>query len=288
MIIDSHAHFEPAMLHEKHLISKIDNAGVNKVALIPAMNDPLPHTPDLLLSALRVVMQNELTRPIAELAHHWTINSDGNLVLFGKEYGIYPFPDNAAVAHLISRYPDRFLGWIFLNPKQNPMVLDELEKWRSTPGMIGVKLHPHWHNYPVQDLWPIFQRCEELDLPILIHLGFGKNGDFKSVLTHFPKLKMIAAHAGFPFYQDLWKFADTFPNLYVDLSSPYIDENLARLSVEKMGAHRCLYGTDSPYGFNDEDESYDYNEILGWIHKMNLSQAEYNAVTCENFLRLTA
>lgn len=288
MIIDSHAHFEPRMLTEADLLQKINESGVNKVALIPAMNDPLPHTPELLLSIMRVIMQNGFTRPLADLVHRFTLSKDGNLVLEGQEYGIYPFPDNQAVASLVEKYPDTFLGWIFLNPKNNSKVLDDLEKWRSIKGMIGVKLHPHWHDYSVDLLWPVFARCQELNLPVLIHLGFGQNGNFQAILEHFPNLKMIAAHAGFPFYQDLWKFSKDYPNLHVDLSSPYIDEHLASLSIKHMGAERCLYGTDSPYGFQDDNQSYDYNEIKNWILRNNLTDNENKAIFSENFLRLTS
>ena len=41
MIIDSHAHFEPRMLDLPRFVAKLDDAKVDRVALIPAMNDPL-------------------------------------------------------------------------------------------------------------------------------------------------------------------------------------------------------------------------------------------------------
>jgi len=99
---------------------------------------------------------------------------------------------------------------------------------------------------------------------------------------------MIAAHAGFPFYQTLWRHADEFPNLMVDLSSPYIDEKLARRSVAALGAHRCLYGTDTPYGFHDEQDTYDYSEIAGWIERMPLSSGDQERVFGGNFLELVS
>jgi hypothetical protein len=43
---------------------------------------------------------------------------------------------------------------------------------------------------------------------------------------------------------------DRIMALHVDLSSPYLDEPLARAAVAAMGPERCLYGTDSPYGFH--------------------------------------
>jgi uncharacterized protein len=285
MIIDSHAHFEPRMLTEADLLKKLDGAGVDKVALIPAMNDPLPHVPEYLLGAARFMMQANITRPLAELAHRLTLTPEGNLRLSGQEYKIYPQPDNASAFELVKRYPERFLSWAFLNPRASAHVLDDLEKWRSYQGMIGVKLHPHWHDYTTDLLYPLFERMQELDLPALIHLGFGKRGDYRAIAEKFPRLKIIAAHAGFPFYQDMWNFARNH-NIYVDLSSPYIDENLARAAVNALGADRCLYGTDAPYGFDDANHSYDYTVIRGWVERLPVTSGEREKIFSGNFLGL--
>lgn len=286
MIIDSHTHFEPRMLGEADLLRKLDAARVDKVALIPAMNDPLPPVPEILLGGVRLLMQSGFTRPLAELIHRATLNAEGNLRLASGEYKIYPQPDNASSFDLVKKYPQRFVSWAFLNPRASANVLDDLEKWRSYSGMIGVKLHPHWHDYTTDLLFPLFERMQQLGLPALIHLGFGKRGDYRAIAEKFPRLKMIAAHAGFPFYQDMWNFARQH-NIYVDLSSPYIDENLARAAVKVMGAERCLYGTDAPYGFADENHSYDYTAIRGWVERMPVSPAQKEAIFSTNFLELT-
>lgn len=283
MIIDCHAHFEPRMLDAAHVLAKMQAAGVDRIVLIPTMNDPLPDTPQRLLWAARKMMGSRLTRPLAERVHRATLTASGDLRLGGKIYGIYRRPDNEPVARLVAAHPDRFLGWIFLNPRDNPTVLDELERWRSVPGMVGIKLHPHWHDYRTELLTPLLTRAEELGLPVLIHLGFGARGDFRAICARFPKLTVVSAHAGFPFYRDLWRYRDQCPNLYVDLSSPYLDEALARRAVAAMGPARCLYGTDAPYGFHADDGSYDYGAIKGWIERMPVSSAQQEGILGGNF-----
>ena len=283
MIIDSHAHFDARILSAERIIAKMDAAGVDRVAIIPAMNDPLPSTPERLLSIMRVLSGSAAGRVLVEATHRALLTPEGDLALSGEVIPIYSRPDNEAVARLVASHPDRFLGWIFLNPRNNPRVLDELERWRAVPGMIGVKLHPHWHDYRTEILGPILRRAEELRLPVLIHLGFRGRGDFRAICTAFPGLTVISAHAGFPFYRDLWKTRRDHPNLYVDLSSPYIDEALARAAVAAMGPERCLYGTDAPYGFHEEDESYDYGEIKGWIERMPVSTAQREGIFGGNF-----
>ncbi|MCB9792072.1 MAG: amidohydrolase [Alphaproteobacteria bacterium] len=284
-VIDCHAHYDPAMLDAEAMLARMDAAGVERVALIPAMNEPLPHTPELLLAVMRKVM-NSPARPLAELIHRSTMTRDGNLKLSGEVIQIFKQPDIASVAELVSQHPARLMGWIFLNPGHDPDPVGTLERWRASPGMIGVKLHPHWHDYRTEILGPVLQRCEELGLPVLIHLGFGRRGDFVSMCQAYPKLKLISAHAGFPFYKALWRYRSDCPNLFVDLSSPYLDEALAREAVRHMGPERCLYGTDAPYGFPAEDGGYDYGEIRRWVERMPASSGQIEGMLGDGFLEL--
>jgi hypothetical protein len=266
-------------------LAKMDGAGVDRVVLIPAMNDPLPHTPEKLLAVLRRAMRSRATRPLAEALHRVLLTPEGDLRLGGEVFQIYARPDNEAVARAVRAYPDRFWGWIFLNPRNNPGVLDELELHRQTPGMIGLKLHPHWHDYRTDLLDPLLRRAEELRLPVLIHLGFGRRGDYRAIAARYPRLTLICAHAGFPFYDDLWAHARSLPNVYVDLSSPYIDEELARGAVAVLG-RRCLYGTDAPYGFTGDDGSYDYRRIRGWVERLPVGERDREAIFGGSFLEL--
>lgn len=286
MIIDMHAHFEPRMLDETNLVAKLDGAGVQKVVLIPPINDLLPETPQRLLSVARSLARRTLTRPLVEVIHRSTLNPEGDLRLQGQTISIFDRPDNASVAALCAARPDRFAGWIFLNPRNNPRVVDELEAWRSKPGMLGVKLHPHWHDWRTDIATPLFRRAEELGLPVLIHLGFRARGDDRAICERFPKLTVIAAHAGFPFFDDLWRAGRDIPNLFVDLSSPYLNEALARDCVKGLGADRCLFGTDAPYGFHAEDGSYDYRAIRRWVERMPLTERDREKVFEGNARRL--
>lgn len=145
-----------------------------------------------------------------------------------------------------------------------------------------MKLHPHWHDWRTELATPLFRRIEELGLPLLIHLGFRARGDYRAICERFPKLRVIAAHAGFPFFDDLWRAGRDTPNLFVDLSSPYLDEALVRDCVRVLGPERCLYGTDAPYGFHEADGSYDYQEILRWVERLPIAEVARERVLRDN------
>ncbi|MGK5095444.1 amidohydrolase family protein [Deltaproteobacteria bacterium TL4] len=264
----------------------MDQVGIDRIVLIPAMNDPLPETPDTLLAIIRQLMLRKSTRHWAEWVHRTLLTPEGDLRLNQNIYQIYHHPDNESIHRIIQKYPDRFLGWIFLNPRNNPKVIEELEYWRQQPGMIGVKLHPHWHDYRVELLFALLSRVEALQLPVLIHLGFGKRGAYRQLAEKFPNLKIISAHAGFPFFKEFWDFSKQHRNLYVDLSSPYLNESLVRAAVKKLGSERCIYGTDSPYGFNSQDHSYDYKVIKEWIERLPLSSKAQGQILGDNFREL--
>lgn len=287
MIIDAHAHFEPALLDTSNLIKELDQNNISKVALIPALNSPIPDTPETLLSLIRMLMQFKQGRAIAEVIFRLHFTKKGDLRISNKIYEIYPHPNNLIISNLIEQHPDRFLGWFFLNPSQNSIVVDELEYWRHKKGFIGVKLHPQWYHYNVDDAFGLVKRTQELQIPVLIHLGFGKEGDFKALIDHFPKQPFIMAHSGMPYFRELWHFIRDKKQVYVDLSGTYLNKKLVAKTIRFLGAEKCIYGTDSPYGFRKKSENcYDYGKILSWIYSMNLTDSERTAILSQNFLNI--
>ncbi len=285
-VIDVHAHLEPRMLDVEAMRGKLRAAGIDRVALIPTMNDPLPHTPEGLLSMIRTLMRSPAHRllPLVERAFY---TREGDLKLKGKLIRIYAEPDNQAVADTVAAHPDLFAGWIFLNPRVHDAV-ERLEQWRHLPGMIGVKLHPYWHRWPIAEALPIARRCQELGLPVLIHLGRGERGDWKVIADACPQLRIIFAHAGMPHFDRMWDEVARRPNLWVDLSSPYLDEKLVRDAVAALGPRRAMYGTDAPYGFPQPDESYDYGRIKRWVEGLPVAAGEVDRLLGGNAEELLA
>jgi len=284
-VIDVHAHLETRMLDVPAMLARMAERGIDRVALIPCMNDPLPETPVRLLALVRRLMRSPSCHPVARVVAASTIDDRGDLRLSGQHYAIYPRPDNASVAAVLAAHPAHFLGWIFLNPRA-AVGLDELERWRHVPGFIGVKLHPHWHGWPVEDALPIATRCEELGLPILIHLGFARRGDWRVLADACPRLRLIFAHAGMPHYDRMWGAIRDDRRLFLDVSSPYLDEALVRDAVRAVGPERVLYGTDAPYGFHDAGGGYDYAAIRGWVERLPIAARQIERVLGDNTLAL--
>ena len=274
------------MLDLPAMIRQLDAHRIDRVVLIPSMNDPLPETPARLLTVIRRLMRSPC-HPVAQAINAAVITDEGDLRFGGQVHAIYPRPDNATVAAALAAHPDRFLGWIFLNPRAG-VGLAELERWRHLPGFVGVKLHPYWHGWPIADALPIAVRCEELGLPILIHLGFGERGRWRVLADACPRLRLIFAHAGIPHYDRMWGAIRDDRRLWIDVSSPYLDEALVRDAVAAVGPDRVLYGTDAPYGFHADDGGYDYGAIRGWVERLPVASGAIDRVLGDNVVRLLA
>jgi predicted TIM-barrel fold metal-dependent hydrolase len=77
-------------------------------------------------------------------------------------------------------------------------------------------------------------------------------------------------------------------NVMVDLSqTSYLDEKTTRLAVEYLGAERCLFGTDGPYGVHGGDGLFDYGYIKERIEKLFPEQGVQNRLLCGNFMKIT-
>ncbi len=283
MIIDAHYHLEERMQPLTALLEQMDKHKIGRIALIATQCDPLPWdmTSNTGSIFLRTLLDSRLREKGLQL-YRSTVTADGKFNVLGKHYAIYPVPDNATVARAMQAHPDRFKGWIFVNPgAADPFP--ELEKWDTQPGWIGVKSHPFWHRYPVKLLDGVAGYCAEKHWPLLVHLGGDiECGDFRYLPERHPTLKIVYAHAGVPFYRELWNYARDQPNIFVDLSSDAYVDNRVRLTViRQLGAQRCLVGTDGPYC------NADHGKMVENILRLPITDADKECVLGGNFQALT-
>jgi predicted TIM-barrel fold metal-dependent hydrolase len=231
-------------------------------------------------------MAHKLTRSIGRaLSARFT--SRGDIKILGRAYRVYCDPDNAPVFQAVKELPERFLGWVFVNPRGANDPVRELAKWKDVPGFVGVKSHPYWHRYPPVELAAVAEKAVELNKPLILHAGFGQHGDIAPLLNKVPQLKLILAHAGFPNYIDTWKAIKDQKNVLVDLSqTSYVGESATRAVVGYLGVERCLYGTDGPYGFHGADSLFDYDFIKDRLKRIVPDKGAQKRLLAQNFAEL--
>lgn len=131
-------------------------------------------------------------------------------------------------------------------------------------GAKGIKLHPVLQRFFPTDrrMWPIYEACVELDIPILSHSGLARTQEqyaepraFTEILQAFPKLRLVLAHLGGGSWRQTLETARRYPNLYFDCSEimEWADapgapttQQLARL-IKDVGPERVMMGTDFPW-----------------------------------------
>ena len=169
-------------------------------------------------------------------------------------------------------------------------VFEELERIKAM-GLKGVKLHPDYQGFFVDDekVFPIYEECEALNLPITFHagcdLGFGPPvhatpDRLRNVLDMFPKLKVIAAHFG---GYKCWDMADYFligKNIYFDTSftANEIDPIRMRDMIKKHGVDKILFASDCPWK--------KMSDSIVQIEKTGLPTADTDKIFYQNALEL--
>ncbi len=280
MIIDAHYHLDERIEPLDRLIDQMDRHGVDHVALIPSMNEPVEFKGIAAKAgALLPTLLMGIWRRLGLHFYNTSLTADGKLSLLGKTYQIYGLPNNEDVAQALLSHPDRFYGWIFVNPVLTDPIA-ELDKWAGKPGWIGVKSHPFWHRYPVSKLDDVGAYCEDRNLPLLVHLGGDRErGDYRFLPERHPRLKVIYAHAGVPFYKEVWDYVNEKDNIFIDLSNPlYVNDEVRMGAVKKVGAEKCVHGTDGPYLGADQ------GSMLKKIYQLPLSQSEKDRILGENLM----
>lgn len=163
---------------------------------------------------------------------------------------------NDSMLYAMRRFPDRILGYVYLDPMYQAESIAEMDRCILDHGMIGVKLYNQFKCW-YSTVLPIVERSIELGVPILHHGGHqtpveGRAGqpnrsdseDFARLGRMYPEAIIIEGH---PIVGD-WEWAlkalrDT-PNVYVDTSGSLNDDGFVEMAVDELGEDRVLFATD--------------------------------------------
>ncbi len=207
---------------------------------------------------------------------------------------------NAWGNEVAQRYPTlkNFIGVDpnFMTAQENA---EELEL-RVQGGASGIALHPNRNLHRADDrrLWPVYERAQELGLPVLTHGGaegyraayMGLNTepfDFLDVLDAFPRLTLILGHLGHGYFDQTREIARRYPNVWFETSGPVStrqpyeasDEELTEL-LRTIGVERVVFGSD--FVFADVRSALD--RVLG----LPLTDTEKEQILGGNAKRLLA
>lgn len=262
MYIDFHTHAFADKIAEKAMSQLSETAGVK-----PYTNGSIKGLKEKIGNAgiYAAVILPIATKPSQhEVLNRWAseINGKDGIYAFGS---VHPDADDAI------------------------LYLEKIKAW----GLHGIKLHPDYQNFFVDDekAFPIYRKCIELNLPIVFHSGYdpfspdvihASPDSFLKIHERFPELTMIIAHLGGMYRWDRVEriLAGLPGNIYFDLAftAGEIGEKQLMRIVSKHGADRILFGSDCPW----DDPA---NEIA-MIERLPLTNEEKDMIFYKNAVKL--
>lgn len=167
-----------------------------------------------------------------------------------------PYYGNPLMVKMLQAHPERFRGYWCYNP-QYPESLEEAKaRVLDTPGVIGFKLHPDFHRYPLsgEHYQPLLQWANAHRLIVLSHTWespFCDAAACRWVAERYPEMIFLMGHSCFPEFDKAFALARDFPNCYLDLTACEHMPAFVERAVREVGAHKLLFGTDLPW-FNPQ------------------------------------
>jgi predicted TIM-barrel fold metal-dependent hydrolase len=204
------------------------------------------------------------TAPAADAEYHWSQSSsvDATVVLGFKSRYLSAEIPNGYVADYVRRYPQKLIGFAGIDPTE-PGAVGELRAARQDLGLRGVTLSPANQDFHPADTraMRVYAKADELEMPVLFHphspltqrskLEFSRPYLLDEVARTFPRLRIIIAQMGQPFFDETVVLLNKHPNVLADISGllrrPWQAYNALMNAYQYGVMDKLLFGSDFPY-----------------------------------------
>ncbi len=177
-------------------------------------------------------------------------------VFMGMDWSYEPAPDkfrqeNDEILRALRAFPDRALGFVYLNPRHLQASLDELNRCVRDGPMVGVKLWVAEHcDHPSLD--PLVDRARELRAPVFQHTWIKITGNLPGESTPMELAQLAARHPDATFFCGHsggdWEIGlraiRPHANIHADLGGGDPTAGFTEMAVRELGADRVVYGSD--------------------------------------------
>jgi len=167
--------------------------------------------------------------------------------LFGSPEG------NALMARVIEAHPERFRGYVTINPNYPDRAERDIEEFASRPGFAGFKFLSDYHKHPITSsrYRGALQFAQERKRPILMHTWGHSEYDgverVEELARSYPGVKFLLGHSCYGAWDDVIGLAQRHSNLYLELCAAYHVPGVIDRFVAEVGSDRVLFGTDLPW-----------------------------------------
>jgi hypothetical protein len=179
------------------------------------------------------------------------------IVFMGWPFAYDPSPDefcrqNDQILEAIHDWPDRVLGYTYVNPNHIDRSLEEMERCIVRGPMVGIKLWVATRcNDPALD--PIVQLATKLQIPIYQHTwlkitgnlpGESTPSDLAELAARHPRATLLCGHAGGDWEQGI-RTVRPFKNIILETAGGDPTAGMVEMAVRELGPERVIYGSDA-------------------------------------------
>lgn len=182
--------------------------------------------------------------------------------------------DEDEIAQLCRKHPGRFVGIAGYNPLTKAEGVRSVVRAVKELDFKGVYLHTYGYGIALnhRQYYPLYAKCEELGVPVSMQVGHSAEHmpselarpiHLDDVALDFPDLKIIGAHTGWPWTEEMIALAWKHENVYlgIDAHNPrYLDASLLHF-IKTRGQNKVLYGTNYPAVTHGDSISYIRKEM---------------------------
>jgi len=136
---------------------------------------------------------------------------------------------NRRVGETVKQHPDTLIGFAGIDPLATDDPVADLDRYVNEWGMKGLNLQPWVQGMYCNDkrLYPLYSYCQQEEIPVTIHASINFSVTRKIDYSHpryleevacdFPKLTIVANHAGWPWVNEMVAVAWKHPNVYMEI-----------------------------------------------------------------------
>lgn len=205
---------------------------------------------------------------------------------------------NEYVLELAVKYPDSFAGVLAsvdMGGEKSDERVTQAQELAGKPLVKGFKFHPPDQGFCPSDrkYYELWEALEASGKPVMFHTGFtvlgadcdggkgialdyGRPIHLDTLARDFPRMKIIAAHPGWPWQEELLGVLTHKKNIYMDTSG-YLAEQLPEIfqrAIRGRLQDKTLFGTDFPY--------VDLEKALGSFEKLGLKDVVKEKILFSN------
>lgn len=192
---------------------------------------------------------------------------------------------NDTVERAVARYPDEFIGLATVNPEHQSeaeiaAIIEKYHVQRRFPGLKTLTFGQNI-NYDDPSLRTWYEFGSHHRLYAVIDPFSRQDSEMIANLVRlYPNLRLSLDHCGqsWPYARWAAEMVTRYPNVDAQLTYTSVTNGVIEYLVERCGAGRVMFGTDTPMR--------DPRPQVGWLVFTRLSEPQKRLIFGENFKRV--